>query len=193
MTLVFSKRPSDTDTFLDCTGFFRKQEMRYWWPVNVLEIANLQSRVISACAGHGVTLLPGRITTFAAVAVSADHSARPHVLVPRVDQILWTDRSELQALIYALVWRALPNRDKYLELWKEILADFRFHGAVRIANSPGLRELLRFAAADFGDNAGALQVISSELQTLASKDPVLFQAALAKLEEHLSTLSPATS
>ena len=29
---------------LDATAFFRKQEMRYWWPINVAEIASLLKR-----------------------------------------------------------------------------------------------------------------------------------------------------
>jgi len=30
---------------LDCLGFFRKHEMRYWWPINIAELAQLQSYV----------------------------------------------------------------------------------------------------------------------------------------------------
>ena len=36
---------------LDCFAYFRKQEMQYWWPVNVAELARIQE--VSAPGGRG--------------------------------------------------------------------------------------------------------------------------------------------
>ena len=64
-------RAADAFPTLDCTAYFRKQEMRFWWFVNLAELARLQRQVCDRLrTGKGQnelrTILPGPITTIAA-------------------------------------------------------------------------------------------------------------------------------
>lgn len=68
---------------LDCVGYFRKQEMEYWWPVNVAELAAIQKRLIAYLAEDDVDVDPGRIVTVSAIAHSGP--AMPRVAVPELD------------------------------------------------------------------------------------------------------------
>ena len=70
-------------------GYFRKQEMQYWWPVNVAELARLQREVrdkLSAMSQHHAPDL-GEIVTI--TAIPATGKAIPRVVVPRLDR--WVD------------------------------------------------------------------------------------------------------
>ncbi|MGH7485037.1 MAG: metallophosphoesterase, partial [bacterium] len=48
--------------YLDCFGFFRKQEMRFWWPINVAELQRIQATVIDKLSSPD--LKPGSILTY---------------------------------------------------------------------------------------------------------------------------------
>lgn len=67
---------------LDVVGYFRKQEIPHWWPVNVGELALLQRRVVGRLAGDGVSA--GSITTITPQPVRG--GSVPRVSVPSLDQ-----------------------------------------------------------------------------------------------------------
>lgn len=101
---------------LECFAYFRKQEMQFWWPVNIAELARLQAEVASRLA---TPLQPGQIVTFSAVALWKNRL--PAVAVPAVDLLveepgrLWD-----MALAIAKPAAATPTaRDD----WSQVLAD----------------------------------------------------------------------
>jgi Icc-related predicted phosphoesterase len=55
---------------LDCIGYFRKQDLTLWWPVNVAELRLIQQRVLDL--GTDGPVRPGHLVTVAAVAIH-DH------------------------------------------------------------------------------------------------------------------------
>ena len=112
---------------LDCTGYFRKQELRYWWPINVAEIAMLQkevfNRLVKAGRSNLANLKLGSLTTVAAVASIGD--SPPQVLVPKLDRALDEDRNNLWAMVYALFRANLTAQDRIHieEQWENYLSD----------------------------------------------------------------------
>jgi 3',5'-cyclic AMP phosphodiesterase CpdA len=83
----FSRRPGTGGSdFLDAIGYYRAQEMKQWWPINVQELRYLQKKIIQG----GVSARPGRITTFTAEA-RVDTAPQPtHVAMPLIDR--WLDQ-----------------------------------------------------------------------------------------------------
>ncbi len=106
---------------LDCLAFFRKQEMRYWWPVNVAEIAILQDKVIKRVKKVYKGIMPGSITTVSTMAYASQYC--PKVVVPIVDRLLDEDPDVLWQLAYALFWTQMPQRDVLRNKWEQILDD----------------------------------------------------------------------
>ena len=64
---------------LDCVGYFRKQQMRAWWAINVGELASIQRRAVAELSD----VEAGEIVTISSVAIGG--SDRPRVAVPRID------------------------------------------------------------------------------------------------------------
>jgi hypothetical protein len=106
---------------LDCVGYFRKQELRYWWPVNVAELAKLQCLVLDRLRHRPRGLVQGAITTVAASAYAGN--SLPQVAVPRIDRALDEKPGELLAIAHALVWPEMPDRGSKLREWDEWLDD----------------------------------------------------------------------
>jgi 3',5'-cyclic AMP phosphodiesterase CpdA len=104
-------------------AYFRKQEMVYWWPINVAEIAMLQADVITGLAGHGQHLAAGSIVTVTALPTVG--RSVPRVSVPRIDRIADDARGELLHNVVALVASDIPNRLGSLTWWQEIFNDWR--------------------------------------------------------------------
>lgn len=70
---------------LDCIAYYRAQEFRQWWPINMAELRLVQRQISSE-----INALPGRITTIAADArVSA--TAPMQAIVPIIDR--WSDHA----------------------------------------------------------------------------------------------------
>ena len=149
--------------YLDCFGYFRKQEMQYWWPVNLAELARLQGAVARKLRRPARL---GRIVTFSAVALWKD--AVPRVAVPLVDLFV-EDRARLLAMAVAV---AFPDRATYdaVRDWRDVLRDLA--GAARGAPpkvSAGIAVLLAdvkaldpaAAATGFGDVVERLDDLAS--------------------------------
>lgn len=85
---------------LRVVAYFRKQEMRYWWAVNLAELARLQQEAVRRLnAEQGNELVPGEITTITAIPTSG-HQV-PRVAVPLVDR--WVDEDPARLLRMALL------------------------------------------------------------------------------------------
>jgi 3',5'-cyclic AMP phosphodiesterase CpdA len=104
---------------LNCIAYFRKQEMRYWWPVNIGELVHLQQRALEKLGLQYRDLLPGSIITISAIALASD--SIPKVAVPIVDRLLDEDPDMLWQLAYSLVWPEYPQRDRVEKKWAELL------------------------------------------------------------------------
>jgi hypothetical protein len=116
------RRSTAADSVLDCLGFFRKQEMKYWWPVNVAELRLMQKKVFDGLPRRDEleNLKLGSLTTFASMARIGTRA--PQVAVPILDQNFQQDPGLLWSMCYALFWRAKAKK-KYLPEWKSVLKE----------------------------------------------------------------------
>lgn len=101
---------------LDCFGYFRKQEMQYWWAINVAELALLQAKV---CAGMRRAPRAGRIVTFSAIALWKE--TLPRVAVPELDRLV-DSPSRLAAMAAAVVFPG-KGGDEGRRDWGRVLAE----------------------------------------------------------------------
>lgn len=102
---------------LDCIGYFRKQQMRSWWPINVGELAHLQQRV---CAP--LNLRAGEIVTISAQALGGTDRAR--VIVPWVDRAAEYEEERLWSMVLALFMDDAGAQSRALADWKRVFADW---------------------------------------------------------------------
>ena len=114
----------DSTLSLECIAYFRKQEMRYWWPVNVAEIAKLQWAMRDRTGDaiqvkHHKTVVLGSITTFAAIAEVG--SEIPKVSIPAIDCDLEDSPNALWDLAYSLFWTEIESREAHFARWGELL------------------------------------------------------------------------
>jgi 3',5'-cyclic AMP phosphodiesterase CpdA len=99
---------------IDAIAFYRAQEMKRWWPINVAELRYLQREI---CAG--LNFHPGRITTVAADARTISRSPT-QVSMPIIDR--WLDQApqRLHLLAEAFVHESGANA-----LHAAVIADWR--------------------------------------------------------------------
>jgi hypothetical protein len=110
---------------LACTAYFRKQEARYWWLVNLAELGELQRQICDALRQSTRPELrsiePGPITTVAA-RVHAGQSP-PKVQVPLLDRCYGLSRERLYAMVHSLIWDAMPDRSGYATEWRRMFSE----------------------------------------------------------------------
>jgi 3',5'-cyclic AMP phosphodiesterase CpdA len=112
-------------SWLDCVAYFRKQEIKHWWLVNIAEITDLQRRLVKLLTAGGKkgarvrSIQAGSITTIAAVAHAG--ISPPKVQVPKIDQYYTVEREKLCAMVTALLWQEMPGRAAYAKQWREVL------------------------------------------------------------------------
>ena len=117
------RAPTDGPRRLDCTAYFRKQEIRWWWPINVAELTSLQSELCAALRPTYDDLVTGTIVTVAAIAKAGD--AVPRVAVPKLDRLLEDDPTELWMLAAAAAIPSFPDRSPLLESLSAVLDDLQ--------------------------------------------------------------------
>ncbi|HQU79844.1 MAG TPA: metallophosphoesterase [Azonexus sp.] len=109
---------------LDCIGYYRAQEFKSWWPVNVAELRHLQWEV-----ANKADITPGKITTITPYPrLDKDHEKIRHptkVAVPLVDQ--WVDNHpEHIAKIALFLSNSAASNDREGELlWRRFLDDLK--------------------------------------------------------------------
>jgi 3',5'-cyclic AMP phosphodiesterase CpdA len=111
------------DDQLRSIAFFRKQEMRYWWPINVAEIAQLLGELRDLLGQRGISVSEGSITTVSTIAIAGESA--PKVSVPLIDRIAEEDVGRIWLIALALFDRQLPNRVEQKASWKQLMDDWR--------------------------------------------------------------------
>ncbi len=112
----------DRDTRrLDCIGYFRKQQMRVWWPINACELARLQREVLRRLRDRGRDFFPGSVMTISAEALAG--TVRPRVLVPWIDRAAADDSGKVWELALDL-FEPRPSQEDVVEAWKQVFADW---------------------------------------------------------------------
>jgi 3',5'-cyclic AMP phosphodiesterase CpdA len=107
---------------LECIAYYRAQEFRKWWPINVAELRKLQIEI-------GLKLQPniriGGITTIAGDARIEDNVSPTQVAVPIIDQWLDSYPQKIAAMAHAVLWpkHAGPSKPNYQEDWKKCFDD----------------------------------------------------------------------
>jgi 3',5'-cyclic AMP phosphodiesterase CpdA len=197
---------------LDCIGYFRKQEMRYWWPVNVGELRHVQKLVLSHLGGGKSEFEPGAIWTVTTLAV--DGTTVPRVAVPAIDRIFDDDEGRLWSMAYAVAWDGMADRKErvaeLLELLDELVPDKDFDPD----GVPVAREGLSYVAGELqrlgkhhpgspaSDLAKTLQTLyranrDYNAQTAAKVDPAVHTAwrdeVVGLVEEARGLLDPITN
>jgi 3',5'-cyclic AMP phosphodiesterase CpdA len=114
-------RQSDSDLYLDVVAYFRKQEICYWWPVNLYELSIIQKKIADLLPStiQRKTVKIGAITTIAAIAVKENNI--PGILVPAVDQEFEQNPQKLWNMIYSVCWPEIQNREAYAVEWEHLL------------------------------------------------------------------------
>jgi len=115
------KVPDGPNERLDCVGYFRKQDLTLWWPVNIGELRAIQQYVLNLESSKG--LIAGRLVTIAAEA-NRDN-VLPELAGTTVDR--WVDlRPEvLMRMAYLAAHRTDTTPDDIARLWKSVLRDIR--------------------------------------------------------------------
>jgi 3',5'-cyclic AMP phosphodiesterase CpdA len=114
---------------LDCIGYFRKQQMRVWWPINACELARLQREVLRRLHDRGRDFFTGSIVTVSAEALAG--TDRPRVLVPWIDRIAAEDVGKVWELALDLFEPSPPPEDGprdpldyVLAAWRRVFGDW---------------------------------------------------------------------
>lgn len=117
------------DGVLDVVGYFRKQEMPHWWPVNVAELAHLQRDVASGLEDRDVPAAAGSITTVTAMPVAG--RPLPRVAVPSLDRLADSPTGVLPLLLPLLSEAVVPPEAAAAAdaAWSAALADWVPAGA----------------------------------------------------------------
>lgn len=113
---------SEARPALDCVAFFRSQEMRYWWPINMAEIARLQRQVIQRLEEDRIYLAPGAIVTQTAIAYPG--RTAPTVIIPMIHRVWQDDRKRLWSMAYALFHYETGDREARLRDWRLMFEDW---------------------------------------------------------------------
>lgn len=107
---------------LNIVGFYRKQEMRYWWAVNIRELRLMMDALLQ----HRLKASVGSITTIATVAVA--ERGKPRVAVPVLDRWYDKDKGKIAELVLSAV-RASQSSEletvdaSKLAIWRAVLND----------------------------------------------------------------------
>jgi 3',5'-cyclic AMP phosphodiesterase CpdA len=109
---------------LDCTGYFRKQEMRYWWPINVAELDSVRERVEEELKKRGLTVAPGRLRTITGHAVAEEDL--PAVALAMIDRAIDQHPKDLWAMADGLTRPgSKKRREATRKLWRRYLDDLQ--------------------------------------------------------------------
>ena len=147
------------ERWLDCIAHFRVQEMKYWWPVNLCELARLQEEVIARLHSERVELAAGAILTITGVAHVLD--TPPKVLVPLIDRLFEDDQDRLRSMAEALFRTEARERARGLDDWSRILEDWVPADRIEVGGVPvpvtgleALRNEVNWRAREYGEAKG---------------------------------------
>ena len=145
---------------LDVVAYFRKQEMRYWWAINVAELAIMQDRMLEQLQALEARYEAGEITTVTTLPVVAEKV--PRVAVPRIDQMADEQPVDLVRLALSVCARDLPDRGSFTDQWLGVVSDWQPGETATVDGDP---------VATFGLQALA-EVIENVAQAYGTRDRV---------------------
>lgn len=124
-TLVqLQKRKQGSSVFLDVVGVFRKQDLDYWWPVNMAELARIQKHALEAAhAGAGVGMKaakPGRL--IAMTSIGAHENTIPQMAGTVLDRAVDVRPEWLYYLAYLAAHPGPQTEDE----WEQALEDIGY-------------------------------------------------------------------
>lgn len=147
---------------LDVVGYFRKQEIPHWWPVNVGELARLQRHVAALLTEREITA--GSITTITPQPVRG--GSVPRVSVPSLDQRIDQPSGLLELVLPLFATMDAAGVELAQARWGAVFSDWEPQVAAPADGEPmpalgleHLRTLIRQVAAVQGalPEHGALQ------------------------------------
>lgn len=157
---------------LDCTAYYRAQEFKHWWPINVAELRSLQIEVASK-----VNCTPGRITTIAADARAVTTRSPGQVAVPIIDRWLDQAPSKLMALACQLCGDTNTSDSNIIKEWHEYLRMQRMSADPAAFNPDGvpvavdsLELLAAYIEVRSSPSAAEVLKIAGKLKTLAREN-----------------------
>lgn len=106
---------------VQAVGYFRKQEMRYWWPINVAELKSLQSRVCAGVAKRGRPAIPGEIVTITAMPTYG--SSFPRVAITKVDRLVDENPGRLLRMALCVYNPAIVDAEGAIADWQVLVAE----------------------------------------------------------------------
>ncbi|MDP3980312.1 MAG: hypothetical protein Q8Q33_02740 [Chlamydiota bacterium] len=106
---------------LDCIAYYRAQEFKKWWPVNVAELRKLQLEI----AGKLSSVSAGCITTVAADARIEDNVSPTQVAVPLIDQWLDSCPEKIAAIAHDILFpkKEAATKSRYQDEWERCYKD----------------------------------------------------------------------
>lgn len=109
---------------LDCIGYFRKQDLTLWWPVNVAELRAIQKHVLDL--GTNGAVRPGHLVTIAAEAIH--DFVMPTLSGTTVDRLVDLRPEVLMEMAYGAAHGPgdgsdPSERDKIHKLWTSAFSD----------------------------------------------------------------------
>jgi len=175
---------------LDAVGYFRKQDVRHWWAVNVAELIKLQREALKKVNENGTTAQQGRIVTFASTALVDE--VLPALAVTTVDRTLDENPNELWRLAYfAAHPDAALDASEALQRWERLLADLKTTdegGQVRVA-TVGLQELAGHMQLLHEVHPTAVQAVYEPLRALAAAHKVLSEPQSEEVRQEQAELA----
>lgn len=106
---------------LDCTGYFRKQEMRYWWPINVAELAQIQRSVLKGFGTESGPVGRGVLRTFTGFAAVED--TLPAVALAAIDRAVDQHPEHLWSMAYSVAHPGEADQQVARRRWERYLVE----------------------------------------------------------------------
>jgi DNA repair exonuclease SbcCD nuclease subunit len=191
--LSIRRSPSNV-AYIDCVGIFRKQDMRYWWPINVAELRHLQRIALKRLARPD--LQPGIIVTYAALAHLRDDV--PEVNVTAVDRLADDDETRLWSMAHLLAHPEDIDAAQARNDWQQVLDDLEPHDEYEPRPVLGLNLLsdrLNWLGSNNPDSVPArashqLDVLEGAYEALTNEvgDPAHWRSQIKEALSELRTL-----
>lgn len=101
------------DKYLDVIGYYRAQEMRHWWPINIHELFKIQSTVLSKLISK---IQRGKLITISVSTRFSDTTAYGYSYINKLDQLWDQDPTILPALANSFICQ----NNHFHQYWDEI-------------------------------------------------------------------------
>jgi hypothetical protein len=137
---------------LDCVGYFRKQDLTLWWPVNIAELRSIQEYVLDLELDAVQKVRAGHLVTIAAEAIR--DNVLPELAGAAVDRSVDLRPDDLMRMAYRVAHGPFAERDDINAHWARVLRDI---GDDKAFPSLGLRVVIEHLEV-FRDVGGKGQV-----------------------------------